>query len=175
MSDAQLRRFVASGLLERSDGGYLPDAPDRVLDILEAESVARSLSRRVVHLRGDYTKFPVPAASLRKAMIELAPTIRRPIRKLRLVERAWSAMASRSSRRRPLTRPSRLPALERWPEFLQSMPVATYDARATGWYTLAHDVLPFFGREVEVDLDAIPLEERVVMVAVLDAHGSTPP
>lgn len=175
MSDAQLRRFAIWGLLDRSDAGYGPEAPDRVLDILEAEPGARSLARRVVHLRGDYTKFPVPADPLRRAMISLAPTIRRPVRKLRSVERAWAAMASRSSRRPPATRPARLPGVRQWAGLLRALPVGIYEVRATGWYTLARDVLPLFGREAKVDLEAIPLEERVVMVAVLDALGSSPP
>ncbi|MBA3687632.1 MAG: hypothetical protein H0W81_02160 [Chloroflexi bacterium] len=47
-------------------------------------------------------------------------------------------------------------------------------ARTSGWYAWARDILPLYAKDANVDLGGIPLEERVLMVAVLDVIGSSP-
>jgi hypothetical protein len=171
VSDAQLKRFDSFGLLPHVDGGFATNSPDLVAEILKSESIGRSLPRRVVFLRGDYLRFPVPAEALRRALIELAGTIPQPIRKLRKLELAWDAMARRGTARRR-SRSDHVPVSSSWPDILATVPVTQVDMRATSWYHLARDVLPMFGREVNIDLTQIPLEERVVMVALLDTIGA---
>src|SRR3954451_13790328 len=93
VSDDQLDQFTEWGLLRRDAPGYQADAAERVIEILEASQTAWSLPRRVVRLRGDFTRFPVPAGPLQRAFAELAPTIKAPIRKMQRVDDAWRWMA----------------------------------------------------------------------------------
>jgi hypothetical protein len=174
VSNEQLKLIAAWGLLSASSGRYAPDSVDRAAAVLEAEPQARPLFRRVVLLRGDFLRFPVPIEPLRRALIRLAPTIRRPMRKLRQVERAWAVMVARLSGR-ALAPPRRLLPASQWAEHIDSVPVETAAGRVAGWYAWARDILPAYAKEIDLDLSKIPLEERVLMTALLDTLGSTLP
>lgn len=172
VSHDQLHRFAEYGLIDRLNARFAPDSADKVIKILEAEAQARSLPRRVVRLRGNYFEFPVPAAPLRQSVIEFAPTIPRPAQKMAAVAGAWNAMASRGGGRSAM---QPLPVVAMWPRLIEAIPIRTFEDRTMLWYTLASNVLPPYGREVDLDLEEIPLEERVVIVAILDSSGLPSP
>jgi hypothetical protein len=173
MSDGQLKAFAEWGLLDRDARGYAADSLDRLPSILEAGSDARSMPRRVVRLRGNHDLFPVPPEPLRRAMVELAPTISRPIRKLARVLAAQRAFAERIGQR-GTPRKGRLPAAASWPALLRSVPLAVLDSRVMAWYQLVAAVLPTYLKDSGHDLSDIPIEEQVVLLAVLDlSHPRT--
>ena len=174
VSNRQLRTFVEWGLLDWDDHGYMPNSVDRLPLILEAGDVdARSMPRRVLRLRANHDLFPVPAEPLRRAMVELAPTISRPIRKLARVLAAERAFAERIGQR-GTPRKGRLPDAATWPALLQSVPLGVVDSRVMAWYQLVAAVLPTYLKDSGIDLSDIPIEEQVVLVAVLDlSHPRT--
>ena len=165
----QLDQFVEWGLLEKTQGRFGGDSVERALDVFEAEAQARSLPRRVLVLRSDAVRWTFAPTQLRRALLSLAPTIRRPIRKMRLVERAWARMTAQLGR--TLMSPARrLPPASEWPARLEAIDPTVLEARISGWYAWARDILPAYAREIGADLSEVPLEERVLMVAILDSE-----
>lgn len=171
VSDEQLDEFADWGLLERQGAGYAPGSKERLIAILAAGAEARLLPRRVLRLRANHDRFPVPAEPLLRAMVKLAPTIRRPMRKLARVEAARAAFAQVIGQR-AAARTRRLPQGSTWGELLASAPLGVFDSWATGWYQLASAVLPVYLKGTPHALDDLPIEEQVVLLAVLDL--STP-
>lgn len=178
VSDTQLDEFVRWGLLRRDENGYAPKSDERAIEILEAAREARSLPRRVVFLRGDFLRFPVPTEPLQRAFVEFAPTIKRPIRKMQQLEAAWRWMGARSRHEVKLPRRrGRLPQARKWADMLRTVRPEVFESWVVSWYYLGRDVLPAFGREIGLDLLVIPLEERVLIAAVLDqwTRAGSPP
>ncbi len=171
VSDEQLDEFVDWGLLERSDSGYARGSEERLIAILDAGASARLLPRRVLRLRANHDQFPVPAEPLHRAMVKLAPTIRRPIRKLARMEAARAAFEQVIGQR-SAARARRLPPVSSWSGLLESAPLGVFDSLTTGWYQLASAVLPVYLKGTSHTLDDIPIEEQVVLLAGLDL--STP-
>lgn len=168
VSDRQLEVFESWGLIDRGADGYPAITVERVVEILEAANEARQLPRRVVRLRADYHAFPVPAQHVQRAFVELAPTIRAPAKKMRAVEDAWTLMAARAAGRAALRRRRRLPAAAEWAHILKRIPPERFELWVAGWYSLASTVLPAYARDAGMDLERMPIEERVVIVAVLN-------
>ena len=171
VSDEQLDEFADWGLLERQGAGYAPGSEARLIAILKAGRQARLLPRRVLRLRANHDRFPVPAEPLRRAMVKLAPTIARPMRKLARVEAARAAFAQTIGQRAAV-RPRRLPSVSTWGELIGAAPLGVFDSWATGWYQLASAVLPVYLKDTPHELKDLPIEEQVVLLAVLDL--STP-
>jgi hypothetical protein len=159
------------------DGRWPPETVDRLVRIRDEAAVARLLPRRVVRLRNDYREFPVPAACLREAFVEMAPTIPRPVRKMARIDEALRAFAARSQGRAPSRRRAPLPAPADWVYLFEELPLAHWESRPTGWYFFAGRVLPDAVRDSTADLDGMPLEERVVLYALIDITrpGGSPP
>src|SRR5438132_1309070 len=68
----QFRRYQEWGLIPDSvDGGWTAETVGRLVEIRKLGKQIRSLPRRVVFLRRDYARFPVPTAKLRDAMAEI--------------------------------------------------------------------------------------------------------
>jgi len=89
---AQLMRLHEWDLLgQRQCGLWPPEAADRVIQARKLESDkdgARFLPRRVIRLRADFQRFPIPNETLRRAMVELVSGIQRPAHSLQLVHQA---------------------------------------------------------------------------------------
>lgn len=200
LSTAQLRIAASNRITHREiddwvEKGLLPPRPasgrwpietrQLVLDIVDAAKQARDLHRRVVLLRGDFTRFPVPPGKLREAMAHIAPTIRAPKRKMQRLLRALEAWAEREglSQTRaqftmqggwvqpplgaaPVWQP---PLPENWAALILDQELLSDDAfggRATAQYWMARILEA--ADDPAHDLSAIPFEERVVMLIVRD-------
>lgn len=172
VSDDQLDSFEAWGLITRApDGRWPPPTVGLVAKVLEAATDARLLARRVLRLRADFAIFPIAGAHVRQAMLEAVPTVKRPVRNLNRVARALEVLGQRyagaPARRRRKQRLIR-PRHAEWRTVLERVSPLEFDARATGWYALAQSVLPDLVRGTSNSIDDIPIEDRVVALAVLD-------
>jgi hypothetical protein len=120
----------------------------------------RSLPRRVVLLRADATRFSVPTEKLRDAMLALVPAVQRPAQKLALVARAGVSPGVRALRRE-------LPAAPTWATLLREAPADLIDQWAPGWYAMVQ-LVPAFHAPAVNPLAKVPLEEQVLLFAILD-------
>jgi hypothetical protein len=164
VTSAQFAAFARAGLIA-------PPGPDRLLPgsavnqlvaAKRASTYARPLARRVVFLRGYYFLFPVPADKLQQALIDLVPLVRQPARKLARVSRhGQSSDRGRLRHRRP-------PPVKEWATLIAEVDPARIDAWAMGWYAMAREYIPSHYAPAPNPLDAIPLEDQVLCLAVLD-------
>jgi hypothetical protein len=162
---AQFARLRDAGLLPPpdADGRYPEWALHSLVRARQAAASTRSVPRRVVALRADAILFPVPPEQLRRAMVEVVPTMRSPMRTLRTVAAA-TGQARGATRSRP-------PAAE-WEAILNGPDPGLFAARAPGWYAMATMVLPARSWPEPGPLWGIALEEQVLCLAVLDLFGS---
>jgi hypothetical protein len=174
-SGRQFGAYARWGLIQPfEDGSWAPETIELVAAIEEAREHARQLDRRTVWLRRDYLKFPVPNNKLREAMISIAGSrsISSPRRKISLVLRLWEEQsrpradsAIRRAHREP-TRVRRLPAPDTWKAILRNRNVTdeVFGAQASHAYLLDHQ----FAESIPGWAAAMPLEERVVIILVLN-------
>jgi hypothetical protein len=166
---AQFVRYRDVGLLPAPDAnGRYPEWVKFALEaIRHEEAEARSLPRRAVRLRANAILFPVATEKLRQAMLDVIPSIRAPKQKLRRVH-----AATRRSRATTV-----LPVVEGWPDILRGASDALFGARTPGWYAMASMVLPAQAWPEPSPLWGVPLEEQVILLAVLDLalQGSSSP
>ena len=171
MTDDQFERFRRWGLLgEAMDGRWPPATVERLLIIKrlpDREPRLRPLPRRVVYLRRNNLVFPIDPTCVRKAMIEVVPSITRPMHKLAQVDQALAGMAGRMAggavrRASPHPRPTHPTD---WIDLLQeTRPHQAGDAdrfapRVGAWYA--------WGSLLGTLDPPIPLEEQVLLVAIL--------
>ncbi len=131
---SQLWSYVHYGLLQGPvDGLWDESTLAKLLQIRRLSRTIRSLPRRVVYLRSNYIDYPVPTALLRKAMIDMAPSVKAAKRKTRQIEAALRQMfegirevcpycgQSKSLRpERKIVRLWRMPKVEDWPAVLRT-------------------------------------------------------
>jgi len=180
LSCKQLDRFVEWGLLEPpQEGGWPREAIERIVKIHEVAATDSHLipmARRVVFLRAsDYWHFPVPAPLVRRALAKFGK-VDAPYRKLRrtyaVLGRFTTYMASQGgemSSNPDLPRDWRLPRAAQWPVLLGDPSLGDQiEARLDGyfhWNALHQDM----GEQIHYDLQDIALEERILLLAVIDA------
>lgn len=134
------------------------------------------MPRRVVLLRRDHFAFPVSPSTLRRAMREMAPTIKAPLRKMHRIEtitrRATEYQISLGSmyRNPAVPRNYKTPRPAEWQSMLAARAVddATFGQHATSAYFYLDAVLPMMPHEIDIDFGAIPFEERVLLVTIQD-------
>lgn len=184
VSDEQFREYVRYGLIPEPVNGLYPlDTPRRLVCIHRMATEARSLPRRAIRLSATHHFWRMDPEKLRNTMVEVAPSIKSPKRKMRKVEVALAAW-SRYLAQTPvlvapygLSRGWRPPPQGKWTETLTALDTASFADRAGAQYQVALNVLPVFVRSIIVDigvkntafdLSAIPLEEQIVLLTVRD-------
>lgn len=159
ISDEQLKLYESWGLIKRADDGrWSPDAVGLVREIHAVAKRRRRLlpmPRRVIYLRGNFFRFPVPPPTVVRAFQEM-PLLRAGDRKMR-------AFVKERARRLEAIPQREWALLLRRPEVARSL-----EPRIYGYYRWTRD---FYGvgatvRKLE---DPIPFEERIYLFAVLDA------
>lgn len=172
VSWSQWQGYLKAGLLiSPADGDWPAESVDRLVEIVELGRTVRSLSRRLLLLRRNYIRFPIPAWAVRQAMLALIPKIEQPATKWRRVHQAceWWAWQqthpSKEERFRP--RPLRLsPA--RWSALLSEFEPDWQAPRITSAYFFAGDVLPPVVHGTAYEVADLPFEELVTLVLVRD-------
>jgi hypothetical protein len=144
------------------------------LQIKLAARQAQEVHRRAVLLRRDYFMFPVPNEILREAMIAMSEnTLSDARRKIRGVARLWGtwARANPGAPRWPGDRElsidlGGLPAPEAWSAILSNdrLTDAMFGVHATFAYQLDRELC----ESVSAWAKAMPLEERILLIVVLD-------
>lgn len=166
VTSKQLRAFQRAGLTVPggSDGTYEGVLVNQLIALKRTGRVVRPLPRRVVFLRGYYPLFPVSPDRLQQALVEMAPTVHGAARKLARLSRSGRSRGEAS-----LRQPS-LPPAKVWDGLLQGASPELVEAWATGWYAMARDVIPAYYAPRTSPLDDIPLEEQVLLLAILDLN-----
>jgi hypothetical protein len=168
----QVKAFVEAGLLEAAPRDaetqlWPYQAAELMLEIIQAEEQAHSLDRRVIWLRRNYPRFPVPGSNLRTAMARLAPQIAQPSRKMLRVHQAAAQVARGlpAAAARPRWPP---PAPADWVALLEdpSLEPSAFEASGAvaGQYLLAN-VLDQWAASSGVAL-GLPYEELVTLLMV---------
>jgi len=170
-STRQLEEFLSWGLIERGPDGWLPDTSDRLRVIRATGLVARSLPRRTLRIYATEPGFPIPAWAFKRAMLELAPMIERAIRKLTTVARARAEMAKPGPA--AAVRAGDLPRQRDWERVLAAADEGGVERLRMSWASQATTVLPAYALAAEINLSDIPIEERVVLIALLDLSPPT--
>jgi hypothetical protein len=179
----QFQSYVDWGLLIPSpDGGWPVWTVDRLVEIRQAKVDAGPLPRRVVRLRSNYQKFPVPPALLKRAMIDMAGTrsISAPKRKLRRMNSAINrALAKVTVGADPIRRGGHSPVGPvpeswvnphplRWQTILR-IPVDDnyFETKAAFQYHTDHS-FGVMASDAWPSETEIPLEERILLLTVRD-------
>ncbi|MGC8669490.1 MAG: hypothetical protein ACP5VE_15390 [Chthonomonadales bacterium] len=201
ISHKQFQLYRQWGLIPEpnAEGRWEEDVARRLVEIRRAEKECRSLPRRVILLRKDFTRFPVPTAIVVKAMLEITPTIVSPARKMKRIHKAVTKFSDYNAlfafvipKRIPtgcLWRPPTQP--ERWIQILNEWEVRTHDGREVLWnkrlemereprLAMAYHldgVLEFFLKGQDDALHRsfveIPFEERVTLLYIRDLSLTT--
>jgi hypothetical protein len=185
------------GLLEQDEAKrWAPNTVAKVVRIHELRKTLDSLARRVIVLNAESFRvvppppgredlgetsedfFRVPAAQLRRAMIEVAPRISPHLRKAKTLEAAIAAFHRRSSpgpldRFSALPRGWRPPPREQWVAVLEEAPLDVFANSAGTQYYFA-GLLRVFLKDRSKALDGVPFEEQIVLLTVRDLsiwHG----
>ena len=169
------KQFVAYrdvGLIPAADPvskRWPPETVDQLVRIRELGRTVRSLSRRVLLLRHGFGFQDLPAAAIRRAMIDVIPTIQQPMHKLQRVNVAILLMeggeTAQNAATRPPTRLADLPAYDTWMGVLERADLELVANWLPGCYwhaTVAMDV----SRRWDRSLDDIPYEEMVIMLMI---------
>jgi hypothetical protein len=168
----QLERYASWGILgEPADGGWPPEAADRLIEARKVGRDVRSLPRLVLRLRADFLRFPIEAGAVRRALVELAPAIGSSRVKVSRLEQALSVFGGRlaqTGRGRLQARVYPTPPQSGWAKILADARLELVEARVAGWYAWANWVLPAYREDGAPDLAAIPVEEQVLILAVRD-------
>ncbi len=166
VSHAQFKSYVGWGLIAAPDefGRWPADAIDGLVDVRRLEPTLRPLARRVLYLRSDYLRFPVPAEYVRRAMLSLLPKITAPVRKMKRVRAAEIALAARMSGGVARARHG-VPDKSDWRRLLSDADGAIFESWLGAVYHLA-SVLAAFG----IAPSAVPLEEHVTLAMLLRLH-----
>ena len=178
ISWAQWRGYERWGLIDPLPDESWPEITvERVIEIAKLSATTRSLARRVVLLRRNYLLFPVRAKLVRCAMDNLIPTIRRPVRKMRTVDRAgqWWAWRQGGAWRRGAfaAEPLRL-GLDDCSPLLLGADSERLESAITSAYYFAGSVLPDSVSGTEYDVVGIPFEELVTLVLVRQLAADAP-
>jgi hypothetical protein len=182
LSGAQLRRFIAVGLLEEPmDGGWSADVIGRIAAICALGRSVQSLRRRVILLGYDLRPdgapldartahpyqppFAIPPDTIRAAMRKIVPLI--PAKRMRAISAAcmWYArrLAGASLKRRSLPDRWKPPVHKEWDGILEQPDNETFAWHLPEAYNTAYVILPRYERETNSDLGEIPMEERVTL------------
>lgn len=164
VTTAQLRAFRRVGLIvpPGEDGTFDGRVVNQLIAIKRAGREVRPLARRVVFLRGYHLLFPVSADKLQQALIDMAPTVEGAARKLARMSR-WGRSSGSGYLRQPPP-----PRVKEWEGLLRGALPELVEAWATGWYAMARDAIPAYYAPRVSPLDDIPLEEQVLVLAILD-------
>ena len=159
----QFTVYLEVGLIPpRGEDGLWPrEIVDALVAIKRLGPEVRPLPRRVLRLRADESLFRIPGDKLQAAMCALLPTVSHPMRNLRLVARAGTSPGATTLRRR-------LPSVCDWDDLIRAADPGLLEAWARGWYAMAIEMVPAFYAPKANPLAHIPLEEQVVLYAVLD-------
>ena len=165
VSYEQFEKFRGWGLIPEADseGRWSSDVIDRLIKIRQASP--RPLARRVLCLRANYFDFPVPAACIRAAMLEILPSIHAPVRKMRRVHTANVKLAAAISRSAVRPRRQPLPAPSTWRSLLADSQPHVFDTLLTGLYHMP-PLLATYG----IALVGVPLEEHIALLMLLRLH-----
>jgi hypothetical protein len=175
VSGRQLRDFQRWGLIPASDaeGTWSGDTVDTLVQIRAMGESVRSLPRRVLLLRCE--GLPIAGDYLRDAMAEVAPTIRQPVGKMRRLLRARRLLSEPAAAR--LTdaewrvweeQLGKMPEPGQWPQILSQAAPEGVERRFTDRWFLSALWMRERVRETPYDINDIPLEEVLTMLAVLD-------
>ena len=164
VTSVQYTSFAEAGLVALPGSDHLlpGSAVNQLIAAKRTAAYARPLARRVVFLRGYHFLFPVPADKLQVALIALVPLVRQPARKLARVARYGQSNERLRHQRR------RLPPVKEWADLISEVELSRIDAWAMGWYAMAREFIPSHYAPAPNPLDAIPLEDQVLCLAVLD-------
>jgi len=192
---AQLMRLHGWDLLGQPDTGrWPPEAMERLIEARKAESEgARFLPRRVVRLRADFQRFPIPSATLRRAMVEMIDVIKRPAHNLSVVHRTMCWLVEyqyaqygppavgrfsdlMNEQRYPPAFPhaARLPAPSTWKAILQDPTVPDGVLKGLSFGGCAWEQYRWDGylqalakrHKIETAYRRIPPEERIVLLTI---------
>lgn len=170
VTHAQFVRYREAGLLGESNeaGRWPPTVVERLISIKALDASVRSLDRRAIYLN-DERDFPIAPEKLRTAMVNVVPTIRRPVQKLRLVARDGRSPAARNLRAVAVPPPGE------WVRILRHAALDLFAALVPGWYAMARTVIPSLYADRPNPLADIPFEEQIVLYAIIDLSQRLPP
>lgn len=168
----QFSSYREWGLLPEPDNGRWPVAvADLLIRIRELSDSVRSLPRRVIVLRQDYTRFPIPADRLRQAMLDVVPTMTAPLHKMRRTHAAcvsWGAnTAGIGSDHTALLQVWEPPKPEAWVVTLREADLDLFDMRVRAMYYVTA-VLSAHAHGSKHDLADILFEEQIILLTVRD-------
>jgi hypothetical protein len=180
VSGRQFRDFRRWGLIPPPDteGTWASDTVDTLVQIRAMGESVRSLPRRVLLLRCE--GLPIHGDRLREAMCEVAPTIRRPVNKMRRLLRARRLLIEPAAAR--LTdaewraweeQLGKMPEPGQWPQILREAAPAGIERRFTDRWFLSTLWVRERVRDTPYDINDIPLEEVLTMLAVLDIAAAS--
>jgi hypothetical protein len=193
ISHPQFAAYRKRGLLGEpdADGHWPRTVVDRLVRIHGLAVTVRSLDRRTILLKQESVIFPdgeensplvqdVPPAALREAMIGVATSIRRPVRKMKLINSACeiygrflAAPASvvwNSLQAEPNPKGWRPPEPHRWQALLRLGSLAFF-AQRSGFKFFMDDVIRRVASESDPQLahqleEGVPLEERATLLTI---------
>jgi len=166
VTHAQFTSYQRAGVLPLADqsGRYPEWTLAALIRIRNLGSAVRPLPRRVIRLRGDWNLFPVSGANLKAAMLATIPSIKAPRRKLRRMAVDGKSQGDRRLRRR-------LPTPAEWIALVERAPAERIEMWAVGWYAMVVNFIPAYHHPNPNPLADIPLEEQVILYAILDLAG----
>lgn len=174
----QVKAYARCGLIRPyTDGTWPPETVELLCLIKEAAAQAWPLPRRAVLLRRDYLRFPVSDEKLREAMVAMSGprSIKAPRRKLRQVRRGWEALAPGppGTLRRSL---AALPEPRAWPALLRDKRISddVFGSQARFAYRLDDQ---FMASQIGgwPENEVIPVEERILLLMVMNLSAIPPP
>ena len=155
----QLQNFKAWGLIcPTEDGPWSPESVARIQTLKSAAEHARTLPRRVLFLRATSPYMNVKAESLRRALLELLPSIRSPSKKMRRI----NALAVQLGQRNPVKNPMKafpVPHRSEWLGIVRGTQDARLEASTQLACGLTHALM-------QLDLDEIPCEEVLALLTI---------
>jgi len=157
-------RRVGLTMSPRQDGRFDGRVVNQLIAIKRAGRQVRPLARRVVFLRAYYLLFPVSADKLQQALSDMTPMIEGAARKLARMSRWGRSPGTQRFRHAPL------PRVKEWEALLRGASPELIDAWAPGWYAMARDAIPAYYAPRVSPLDDIPLEEQVLLLAIVDLN-----
>lgn len=171
VSGEQFKAFLACGLLPvSSDERWPVETVERLVRICQLGETVRSLTRRLLLLRREPAFSEVPADKLREAMLDVAPKIETPARKMRRVDvavRWWASIGQTIAKASPLPSAWRPPTYKVWQEVLLSADDTAFAERVS-WQYYAAGLLRDLTRGTKYDLTDLPVEELVTLLTIRD-------
>jgi hypothetical protein len=178
-SHEQFELYVGWGLLFPTPHGRWPVwTVDRLVEIRQAESVARPMPRRVVRLRGNYQKFPVPPRLVQRAMVEMVGprSIKAPKRKLRQINTAINKVLGKAAvAANPPVGRSPFPPVpaawlnphpSEWQRILRAPWGEQFLETRVAFQYHTNDSYGVMGADVWPSEHQIPFEERILLLTV---------